>query len=304
MTDQKNQNTDFAITHYLLSAFYFIFFIYCAGRFLCKNRPSKSSKNRRWRNIFNFFMIAASAIRTISFLLQALASVGEIVVSNFVDSLLNVMPTALFFTSYWIMLLLWALIYHGRYNVNANFVDRSIPLFVMINFAMYSAITTSLVMNYKDSAHADPARAKEPNALVTVALGAIAFCYFCTALAAYFYGIRFYRIFVLHVAPIAQRILQLTLFFGSIFLIRTVIVCYGIFDNISKYFWFDLVYYMSLEILPLNLMLALLQKTSSLEKKNSLLHTNSNPSGSYITSQNPNQNQPKTLQYSPSFAAM
>jgi len=59
---------------------------------------------------------------------------------------------------------------------------------------------------------------------------------------------------------------------------------------------------MSLEILPLNLMLALLQKTSSLEKKNSLLHTNSNPSGSYITSQN--SNQPKTLQYSPSFAAM
>jgi len=212
MTD--SDNTNFAITHYLLSAFYFIFFAYCTGRFLCKNRPTKiNNKNRRWRNTFNFFMIAASAIRTISFLLQALASVNEINVPNFVDSALNVMPTALFFTSYWIMLLLWALIYHGRYNLNSNFVDKSIPLFVVINFAMYSAITTSLVMNYKDSAHADPARPKEPNALVTVALAAVAFCYFCTALAAYFYGIRFYRIFVLHAAPIAKRILQLTLFF-------------------------------------------------------------------------------------------
>jgi hypothetical protein len=299
----SSENINYAITHYLLSAIYFIFFIYCCTRFLLKKISTKPQKNKTLRNIFNFFLIIASVMRTVFFLLQALVVVKEIAkYPYFVDAALNVMPTLLFFTSYWIMLLLWALIYHGRYHYNSTFVDKSVPLFVTINFAMYSAVITTLVINSKESENFDPANPKEASTFVIVALAVIAFCYLMTAIAAYFYGVRFYRIFVQHVAAIAKRILQLTLFFGSIFLIRTVIVTYGIFDNISKFFWFDLVYYILLELLPLHIMLILLQKTSTLEKKNSLL--NNTNAGSFVRQNSTPQITQKNLKYTLSFAAM
>jgi len=246
--------------HYGLAAIYTFFSIFYAIRFIVRK---SGSKRKAISVIFNVLLVTGLLGRAAFFSLQPSIMNESFKISNSWNVFLNYAFTLFFFTDYWIMLFLWAEIYHekGWHEQKSLSMRKMIPLFLFVNICAYVAI---MVFEILDLINPDN-KSSDVSAVQTFYQKMVGIlyvvCYELTALAYFFYGAGFYMRLNFFGSSIAKRVLAFSILFGIIFTGRAAIILADelLELKISKYFYFDFLYYIFMELIPVSLMFELLK---------------------------------------------
>jgi len=270
------------IAHFVICALYLLLALISSGvlirLFLIKHL------HLPWQKAFHPLLIIGSIIRAIYFGFAPYEMEGTLKISNHLDIILNTLPSYFFFSDYLILLFLWAEIYHNATRVRESSssppqISKLKPSFIIINVIMYAIVVIFYLVDYlgypkdvdlKVSWTVDPVEK-----VIFIYTGSI---YCITSVAFLIYGIRIYLTFSnMRMNTKARRkilgkIQGISFLVVVCFFIRSVIVLLGANMNLSTRWWFDLAYFIPLEVIPLILMLVILHGDSMKKQKKHLKH--------------------------------
>ncbi|KAH3746173.1 hypothetical protein Pelo_12429 [Pelomyxa schiedti] len=208
--------------------------------------------------------------------------------------LLEHLPAFLFFTCYFIVLMCWAEMYHGKPVISdAHTTHRkSTPVLLILNAAMYTYFFGALLWNLVCYFQVCVVEVIETlfwsttliTALIYVALG-ITFLVYGTLL----FRKKQMQAFNIHTRglTVLQRVVILSLMCTICFLVRSFIILYvapiNNRDVSTTVSWFDFTYYTTLELIPLIIMMLLLGQRNAvhtMETKSPAAYSNLQPSES------------------------
>jgi len=269
------------ITHFIICALYLLLALISCGvlirLFLIKHL------HLPWQKAFHPLLIIGSLIRAVYFGLASFEMEGTLKISNHLDIILNTLPSYFFFSDYLILLFLWAEIYHNacrdRESGTPPQISKLKPSFIIINAVMYAVVLIFYLVDYLGYPHDIDQQVSwvdDPiEKVIFIYTGSI---YCITSLAFLVYGVRIYLTFSnMRMNTKARRkilgkIQGISLLVVTCFFVRSVIVLLGSNINLSTRWWFDLAYFIPLEVIPLILMLAILHGDSMRKQKKHLKH--------------------------------
>jgi hypothetical protein len=229
-------------------------------------KACRGTLKETWKVFFFIFVILGSCLRGLWALFDPLMLANTLQLSNRTDLFLNIFPSVLFFSCYLILLFIWVELYHypvrGRMRIHHLRVHLWVVLGVMFAIFLVLFLVDLIVFPSKLVSISSPSNVVERILILFVAA-----IYVITCVAFTVYGF-------LVLVPLWRtkggadsagkrrdmllRLLALTMLIMIIFLVRAAMVFIGYFSNWSFISFFDLLYYVTCEILPIFMMFFIL----------------------------------------------
>eukprot|EP01114_Cavostelium_apophysatum_P000820 TRINITY_DN10721_c0_g1_i1.p1 TRINITY_DN10721_c0_g1~~TRINITY_DN10721_c0_g1_i1.p1 ORF type:complete len:312 (+),score=30.33 TRINITY_DN10721_c0_g1_i1:96-1031(+) len=229
-----------------------------------------------WQKSFHPLLILGALVRAAYFGIAAYAIEGQLKISNRVDVILNTLPSFFFFSDYLILLFLWAEIYHNAYRKTSGTkpaMSRLTPSFVVLNVVMYLVLLCLYIADFVADSQVDLPVSFTSNNIETATFAYTGGVYLLTSVGFLIYGGRIYfkfsqmRMNTKARKKVLGKIQLITALVVSCFIARSIIVLIGTFKNLSLQWYFDLLYFFFLEIIPLIMMLYVLHGDSIKKQK-------------------------------------
>jgi len=259
---QDWHNIKYDAAHFVLAFLYAVMFLLSVACWALFYFSSHLRLN--WQKIFHPFLMAGTLSRMGFFLLQPFIMEGNLELPNRVNNILDSLPSFFFFTDYLIILFLWAEVYHFREGLQ---LKRLGVVFALVNVAMYMGLVLLYTLDVTISKRVYTAASEDISTIEKVIQGYLATIYLSTSLGYLSYGLMIYlKLSASQTTPkgrwAVRKIQLLASIISVCFLIRAILVVLDIFQvDLSVHWWLDLVYYASLECLPLLLMIVILHAT-------------------------------------------
>jgi len=257
----------YAAAHWILSVLYVIPVILCWYWRVRRQTFSQSHVSTFWRLVFITMLFIGASSRAVFWFIQPFYMSEMIVINSKVNAYWAVLPGLFIFTDYLVILFLWIQIYHSDEETTLDIK----PYFIYIASLVYGVALSLMIADFiiYPVSPFQPVPKFDTTLSRTLILF-VATVYLLASIGYIFYGIRFYRRLanrpLLYKNNILPRVLAVTALCGICFVVRAVLVLldsfFGVFTADSEsemefYWWFDMAYYIPLEIGPLMLMLKL-----------------------------------------------
>eukprot|EP01116_Phalansterium_solitarium_P025029 TRINITY_DN9383_c0_g1_i1.p1 TRINITY_DN9383_c0_g1~~TRINITY_DN9383_c0_g1_i1.p1 ORF type:complete len:289 (+),score=38.90 TRINITY_DN9383_c0_g1_i1:73-939(+) len=262
------RNKEYDIAHFVLS---FLYFVVCFVSLFTLWRLRRAEKlSKRWQSWFHFFLCLGSAVRCGFWALQPFVMEGTVRISDPVNTMLNMMPSFLYFSDYLIILFLWVEIYHNETSQTDVMQMRTV--FFVFSILTYVVVVALLVINYvfHNSEYTDYVGVHTLTEKLIMMLDVS--LYLSLAFGFLIYGFLIWRRVVVGTPILRQstksvlrKIQLITAIVSLCFMVRAGIVIWETFymPNFSSYWYTDLAYFVGLEFIPLLLMLFVLHREPS-----------------------------------------
>lgn len=237
--------------------------------------------------IFYTNFLNLKKVRSISFFLQPFNSAEIVLIPNSIIFIIVSLPSFLFLSCYMIILFLWAEIYHDINGADTSNNNNKISIFYFsIQTIIYIVVIILFIIDLNLNLHLRKNQVSASSIYQTVILLIDASLYIATALGFLVYGISFYLkfneakdiLFAKIRLTILPKVKYFTILCSFCFLTRGALTFWSAFQNWSDaYWWIDFTYYLTLEILPIILMLFILKPSSEIvtNNNNRLINENS-----------------------------
>ncbi|KAH3757646.1 DUF1084 domain-containing protein [Pelomyxa schiedti] len=236
----------------------------------CRRAYKTKELKNKWQVWFHVLFILGCWSRAIYF---ALICINNGIIPHAVNSLLNYIPSYIYFSCYFIVLMCWAEIYHSKLSTSTKFTHKLLQfILVSVNCLLYLFLI-SLVCAYTADVVEDGSIG---DSLTSALIWMTVSIYFILAGGFLMYGcLILYKLLSQHnfggsptARAVLPRVTALTLMCTCCFVTRAVLMIVTMNDTVSEsYWWVDISYYLGLEILPLILMLVLLRVQSSQKRE-------------------------------------
>eukprot|EP01095_Lingulamoeba_sp_RSL-Kostka_P000658 TRINITY_DN1093_c0_g3_i2.p1 TRINITY_DN1093_c0_g3~~TRINITY_DN1093_c0_g3_i2.p1 ORF type:complete len:353 (-),score=17.43 TRINITY_DN1093_c0_g3_i2:2-1060(-) len=292
--NSKFSSIAFNVSHLILAFFYFLLLCYGTYDVIMKIRAFKKKKRKKHKYrpfivilLFGGSIFLGSLFRIIYFSGQAINYSREFknTYHFYIFTLID-FPTAFYLSTYTILLLFWIRIY---YLEKRNFNDRDLFVLIcwIINVIIYGLFLFCLLVDFfiynksygdeKSESYFGTQSVSWPEQLVTSFIG---FCYFLFSICFLFFGVPLYRgVQGLSMLPQQKRVERsfriIAIFIPICFLLRTPVLIISLYTPLSNdFWWFDILYYSLLEVLPMGLVILCLQ--SERKHKDKIMSTINN----------------------------
>ena len=223
-------------------------------------KACKGSLRELWKIAFFVFVVLGSALRGCWALMDPLMLEGSLSISNRTDLFLDLFPSILFFSCYVVLLFIWVELYHfGKRGFGMRIHHLRVHLLVALS-AMFAFFIICFVLDVTLYSSKFVPISGPANVVERVLILYVAALYVLCCAAFSVYGL-------LVLVPLWRsgrgvdhnpkrrdmllRLLGLTSLIFVIFMVRAGLVFVGIFSNWSFVAYFDLVYYLMCEVLPI-----------------------------------------------------
>lgn len=247
--------TVYNVSHFVLAGLYFALTLVTLGLVVVK--ALRGSLRELWKVFFFLFVIFAAVLRGLWALFDPLMLMKTVQISNRTDLFLDLFPSILFFACYLILLFLWVELYHYPARAGLRIHSLRFHLFFVLGlmFCIFGVLFVVDLVVFDSSwvSIAGPA-----NIVERILILYIATLYLVTCVAFTVYGLLV--LVPLWRSPTGSsakrrdmllRLLGLTMLIMVIFLVRAAFVFIGFFSNWSFVAYFDLLYYVTCEVLPI-----------------------------------------------------
>jgi len=269
---EKYVDWRYDLVHITLAALYILLFLLCFTVVI--RLVIKGNWNLRWQKFFHPVIMLGCLIRATFFLLQPFIMEHVLNLQNQVNMVLNTFPSFLFFTNYLIILFLWAEIYHYASEASHVGIEKLKPIFLVITLSMYSVVAVLYSLDFilypPQYLNVSMAQTKVERAVYIFGVS----IYTLTSVGFILYGIGIYfkvssmPVYTNTRKQVLRKIQVISMLVSLCFITRSGIIVAGVIFPLSVYWWFDGVYYLIWELVPLVLMLQLLHGDSRRGNKN------------------------------------
>jgi len=260
----ETEKLEYNVSHIVLVGFYIglLFAIFHRMHRL----KTTGNLSQLWQRTFMIMLLLGTVTRCIFFALQPFIVWELIVVLNFINVCLNVVPSFFFFSCYLIILFLWAEIYHSAYGTGKH-ISKLRPIYFTVVIVMYLTVIIILILDWLIYRPISVKVIPDPSTPLEKGLFVFdAGLYLATALGFCIYGGSFYMKFV-RGGPLLTKMREtvlpkvkiLTILCTLCFMARALLTIISMFARLDEWIWLDLVYYVSMEFIPLILMLVILR---------------------------------------------
>jgi len=267
MPDCPKVDKEYFAVHLGLAVCYGIFSLLCIFMLIQKRKQS----TQHWHNLFYVLLCVGSIGRSAYMISQFFndTSLGQLRYRNEFLGILNSAPSFIFFSAYLIILFRWALIYHNTYDMSAlKFVHVRV-LFYVFNGIMYTMLVTLYILDFALYPLAEECWGYVSATPVEEVIYAFcAICYFITSIGYVVYTLRITQKFKYLPSrnrskeEVSLRLQRFTILVLIVFCIRAFFIVYTNFWNVEfsmQIWYFDGLYYLLLELVPLVLMYFILR---------------------------------------------
>lgn len=260
----------FVVDHYALAGLYGFVMLLSIAALVRLYFASKLEF--RWQKFFHPLMITGLFIRMFFFILQPLIMTHQLHISNGVNTIINLLPSFLFFSDYMIVLFLWAEIYH--FESSPKGLKKLRAVFWIITILMYGALLALFILELTITKRVYTNALMVENPVEKSLMIYLAVIYITTCVGFILYGgLIIWRISKMspiliggsNISPIRRRLLYriiaITAVVSLSFIVRGILSILTLWVHFSAgSYWFDPVYFILLELLPLLLMIWLLHR--------------------------------------------
>jgi len=257
----------YSISHYVLASEYAIFLF--VELVIVVNHIRYQNLSKGWQKSFHICLLLGLLGRTVFMAIQPLQLKGYIHLEDRVNYVMNAVPAYLFFTDYSVVLFLWVEIYHANPLLPDLNLRRFKKPFYVTNAVMYVVLCAFYAAFFISKAdNWDPVALTTGPWMMGLQL-LTASIYLLLAVFYAHYGGQIYRklrgrtssLIVSRTRSVAGRVLLITLIVALVFSVRTAFTAWAAFSDLSGSFCLtDWLYFTTLEVIPLGLLLVVLHK--------------------------------------------
>lgn len=266
-------HVEFDVTHLLLASSYFALAI-ATCFFMVKALRIGSDHNAIWHRLFYPLLFVGAFARGVYYVLEVLVREHIMKLPNWVNYELSTYPAFIFFSCYFIIVFRWIEIYHTFLennlpdNTSSISPDKLRSIFYLTNIFMYMIVLLLTALDFIFGESATKQSTILPTDITPYELALLlldSLMYVVITLLFLWYGGRV--CLTLQLTPVMDpharkklllRLRMLSILCSLCFMVRAGIVMWSLNHDISAHWWVEPLYFLTLEILPLVIMLRML----------------------------------------------